>query len=178
MTNAAGAPVKGGSLLKKVCMLGSYAVGKTSLVRRYFESIFDERYLTTVGVKIDRKRVMAREQEIDLVVWDLAGEDQMVIPRRSHYRGASGYILVVDGCRRVTAERALVLLDEAISISGPVPVVIAVNKADLSSSWEIGATEREGLTRNGWQCFDTSAKTGAGVEALFSALAENMLSEM
>jgi small GTP-binding protein len=173
MTDAANAP-----LLKKVCMLGSYAVGKTSLVRRYFESVFDERYLTTVGVKIDRKRVKAGDQEIDLVIWDLAGDDEIVKPRPSNYRGTSGYILVVDGCRPNTAERAIALQQSAFEISGPVPVVVAINKADLKASWEIGPAEREKLAQTGSHCFETSAKTGDAVDRLFLALAENMLSEM
>jgi GTPase SAR1 family protein len=42
---------------KKICMVGQFGVGKTSLVRRFVESIFDESYLTTIGVKIDRKDV-------------------------------------------------------------------------------------------------------------------------
>ena len=42
---------------KKICMLGAYGVGKTSLVRRYVKSIFDEKYLITVGVTIDKARV-------------------------------------------------------------------------------------------------------------------------
>jgi small GTP-binding protein len=165
-------------LLKKICMLGSYAVGKTSLVRRFVESIFDDRYLTTVGVKIDRKHVAVSGREMDLILWDLSGDDELAQARPAHFRGASGYILVADGCRRITAERALAIQQRAVSISGPVPVVVAVNKADRESEWEIGPAEIERLSRNGWQCMHTSAKTGDGVEALFLKLAEKMLTEM
>src|SRR2546421_8123492 len=125
-------------LTKKVCMLVTYAVGKTSLVRRYVEGIFSDRYLTTVGVRIDRKRVTVGERGMNLVLWDLSGEDELRQARPSHLRGTSGYILVADGCRRTTADRAAKIQQRATSISGPVPGVVALNKANLKSEWEIG----------------------------------------
>ena len=54
-------------LSKKVCMLGAYAVGKTALVQRYVHSIFADRYLSTVGVKISKKVLSLKNQEILLV---------------------------------------------------------------------------------------------------------------
>ena len=165
-------------LTKKVCMIGSFAVGKTSLVRRYVEGIFSDRYLTTVGVKIDRKRVTVGERGMNLVLWDLSGDDELRQPRPSHLRGTSGYILVADGCRRTTADKAATIQHRATSISGPVPVVVALNKADLKSEWEIGPAEIQQLGENGWPCLFTSAKSGDGIEALFLNVAEKMLAEM
>lgn len=162
------------ALQKKVCMIGSYAVGKTSLVRRFVESIFDERYQTTIGVKIDRKRVVVREREVNLVLWDLAGDDDLAQLRASHLRGASGYILVADGTRNSTLEQALLLQEWIVGKLGPAPFVLAVNKADLQPEWGSEDT-KERLARQGWAVFSTSAKTGQGVEELFLSLAEKML---
>jgi small GTP-binding protein len=173
MTAASKAP-----LLKKICMLGTYAVGKTSLVRRYVESIFNDRYLTTIGVKVDRKFVKVAGNELDLVLWDLSGDDELSQPRSSYFRGTSGYILVVDGCRRPTAQKAISILERAVDISGSAPVVVALNKADLNGEWEIGEAEIANLTGRGWPCFRTSAKTGENVDRLFQELAENMLQEV
>jgi len=80
-------------------MVGQFGVGKTSLVRRFVDSIFDERYLSTIGVKIDRKDVTIGSASVTLMLWDLAGEDDLAQLKVSHLRGASGYILVADGCR-------------------------------------------------------------------------------
>jgi small GTP-binding protein len=164
-------------LTKKVCMIGSFAVGKTSLVRRFVEGIFSDRYLTTVGVKIDRKRLTVGDQGVHLILWDLAGDDELMRPRPSYLRGTSGYILVADGSRRVTVERAIEIQERATSISGPVPGVVALNKADLQPEWEVGMPEIQRLSERGWPCMLTSAKLGDGVEALFRSLAEKMLSE-
>ena len=91
---------------KKVCMLGGFAVGKTSLVARFVRSIFSEKYLTTVGVKIDKKAVMAGDREVTLVLWDINGQDEFQDVQESYLRGMSGYLLVVDGTRRATLETA------------------------------------------------------------------------
>jgi GTPase SAR1 family protein len=64
-------------LQKKICMLGGFSVGKTSLVKRFVASVFSEAYLTTVGVKIDKKTVHLGERAVNLILWDLAGEDDI-----------------------------------------------------------------------------------------------------
>src|ERR1700675_4666549 len=89
-------------LQKKVCMIGSFSVGKTSLIQRFVSSIFSDRYLTTVGVKIDKKVVRVDGEDVTLVLWDLYGEDEFQKMRMSYLRGASGYLLVADGTRRAT----------------------------------------------------------------------------
>ncbi|MDD3265284.1 MAG: GTP-binding protein [Dehalococcoidales bacterium] len=72
---------------KKVCMLGAFAVGKTSLVRRYVENMFSEKYQTTIGVKIDKKVLEIEGRKTVLVIWDLAGKDDIVDLRTSYLRG-------------------------------------------------------------------------------------------
>ena len=106
---------------KKVCMIGSFGVGKTSLVARFVRSIFSDKYHTTVGVKIDKKIVDVGGQQVTLVLWDIAGEDALTTVRPSQLRGASGYILVVDGLRKSTYETALDLQRRVGEAIGPVP---------------------------------------------------------
>ena len=96
-------------LQKKICMLGSFAVGKTSLVRRYVEGIYSDAYHTTVGVKVDKKVMHQDATEVTLVLWDIYGEDEFQKIRWTYLRGASGYLLVADGTRRATLEKALTL---------------------------------------------------------------------
>ena len=103
---------------KKVCMLGGFAVGKTSLVARFVRSIFSEKYLTTVGVKIDKKAVMAGDREVTLVLWDINGQDEFQDVQESYLRGMSGYLLVVDGTRRATLETAAKLQEKAVAVAG------------------------------------------------------------
>lgn len=162
-------------LQKKVCMLGSFSVGKTSLVRRFVSSIFSDAYLTTVGVKIDKKVLKAGAEDVTLILWDLYGEDEFQKMRMSYLRGAAGYLVVADGTRRSTLEKALSLFDEVVKTLGPVPFVLALNKCDLTEKWEIESAKENELAGRGWRLIHTSAKTGEGVEQIFQTLTEMML---
>jgi hypothetical protein len=162
-------------LQKKICMLGSFAVGKTSLVRRYVESIYSDAYHTTVGVKIDKKVVQVGPQEVTLVLWDLYGEDEFQKMRWSYVKGASGYLLVADGTRRATFEKALALEEGVRQAAGSLPFIFVLNKADLASSWELDAGMEQQLVDKGWQVMRASAKTGENVDAAFRKLTEKML---
>lgn len=92
---------------RKICMLGAYAVGKTSLVRKFVHGVFSEKYLTTIGAKIDKKELVVDGTELTLVLWDLAGEDGFEKVRLSYLRGSSGYLLVVDGTREASLQTAI-----------------------------------------------------------------------
>jgi small GTP-binding protein len=160
---------------KKVCMVGLYGVGKTSLVKRFVESIFGERYLTTVGVKIDKKDVFVGGCTVTLAIWDIAGEDDLAEFRISNVRGASGYVLVADGCRRASLGKAVDLQKRITASFGPLPFVLVVNKADLRDEWEIQPEALAALTGEGWHAIEASAKTGHAVELIFHTLAKDML---
>ena len=160
---------------KKICMLGAFAVGKTSLVSRYVKSLFSDKYHSTVGVKVDKKTVQAGEDEVTLLLWDLYGEDEFQKIQASYLRGSAGYVLVVDGTRKETLARAVVLQNRAEEVTGKVPFVLMINKADLAAQWEVDEPALAELTQRGWPVFKTSAKSGSGVEDAFLALARGML---
>jgi hypothetical protein len=162
-------------LEKKICMLGTLAVGKTSLVRRFIEGIYSEDYHTTIGVKIDKKPVREAGQEVKLVLWDILGEDRFQKVQPSYWRGMFGYLLVVDGTRRNTLDEALALNQRVVDTGLKVPAILIVNKADLADQWEIGDDRLAQLTQSGWEIMRTSAKTGENVDVAFSRLTLKML---
>ena len=160
---------------KKICMLGGFAVGKTSLVRQFVFSLFEEKYLTTLGVKIDKKSLTVQGQELELMLWDLAGEDEFMKVRMSYLRGSSGYILVADGTRPDTLDTALKLQKGAEQAIGKVPWLLMLNKSDLVDQWRIDEARIDTLRRDGWTVFETSAKSRRGVEQAFTSLATALL---
>ncbi len=160
---------------KKICMLGAFAVGKTSLVERFVKSLFNARYQTSLGVKVDKKSLAIDGRLLELILWDLAGEDEFVSLRLPYLRGAAGLLLVVDGTRPETLDTALALRDKAISEIGEVPFILLINKADLAEGWRIDPPDIERLVARGWTILETSAKTGRGVEEAFLALGKEML---
>jgi small GTP-binding protein len=162
-------------LSKKVCMLGSFSVGKSSLVRRFIESIFSEAYHTTIGVKVDKKVVRVGEEDVTLVLWDIHGDDVFQRLQLSYLRGMSGYLLVVDGTRKQTLEDALAVNDRVVTELGKIPAVLVLNKCDLIADWEVDSDREAKLKEDGWTVFHTSAKTGDSVDHAFSHLAHAML---
>jgi len=160
---------------KKICMLGAYAVGKTSLVQRFVRSIFSDRYLTTVGVKIDKKDVAVGGRELTLILWDLAGEDEFQHLQMSYLRGAAGYLLVADGTRPNTLDSALLLHRRVEREMGTIPFVLVLNKCDLKGEWEAEGGVLGDLASRGWPVIRSSAKTGEGVEEAFRIMAEKVL---
>ncbi len=160
---------------KKICMLGTVAVGKTSLVARYVHSIFSERYQTTVGVKIDRKEVRLGDRKITLVLWDLYGDNEFQRMQASYLRGAAGYLLVCDGTRRSSFDHALRLRKDIQTQLGRVPFILLCNKSDLADQWELGADDEAKIKNRGWHLLKTSAKNGENVEDAFLLLTERIL---
>jgi hypothetical protein len=157
---------------KKICMVGVFATGKTCLVQRFVHSIFSPRYLSTVGVKIDRKEVAVGGEPVTLLLWDLEGRDGVRDVNPSYVRGAHGLIFVVDGTRRETFEQAFEIRESVSSHVGVIPAVFAFNKADLADEWKLTNADEDSVSARGLHGVRTSAKTGDGVEATFKWLAE------
>jgi hypothetical protein len=160
---------------KKVCMLGAFAVGKTSLVQRFVHSIFSEKYITTLGVKIDKKTLHLDHGQVELILWDLAGEDEFMKVRSSYLRGSSGYLLVADGTRAETLDIAQQLNQRIKQELGGLPFILLVNKSDLHNNWQIDQQQLEQLRAEGWQVIETSALNNDNVEAAFTELSQRML---
>lgn len=157
-------------------MIGDFSVGKTSLVARYVQQTFSDKYLTTVGVKIDTKLVTLSDQrQAKLSLWDIAGANKLTSATTSYLRGAAGYLLVVDSTRRPTWDAALELRASVIQQIGNKPYILLLNKSDLTEQWEMNddviAAERE----QGTAILKSSAKLGTGVEDAFTLLTLKML---
>jgi small GTP-binding protein len=159
-------------------MLGSFSVGKTALVRQYVSSIFSDTYLSTVGVKISKKTVVVKEKELNLLLWDMEGQDNYSLVNMSYLRGAHGLLFVVDGTRGETLTVALKLRVESMKILGSgIPSIFIINKCDLENEWEITEKVLSSLESKGVTIFKTSAKTGLNVEKIFTTLAEEMVTK-
>jgi small GTP-binding protein len=160
-------------LQRKVCVLGAFGVGKTSLVRRYVESIFSDAYLTTVGVKLSKKVLEVGGQPLTLLLWDVAGEDDTTQIRMSYLRGAAAYFLVADGTRPETLDVARFIQARVTAEVGELPYLVILNKADLQADWELPEAV-EGLA-GAVAVIRASAKTGDGVEQSFQELAQRLI---
>jgi small GTP-binding protein len=156
---------------KKIALLGAAGVGKTSLVRRFVDSLFDDKYLTTIGVKVDKKALRVGADDVMLMIWDVAGAEEHFSVPSSYVKGAAGYLLVADGTRPDTLDTALQITDQIATDIGPLPFVLVVNKKDLVHAWHDDATRLDSLRARSVAVLTSSAKTGEGVEEAFARLA-------
>lgn len=171
---------------KKICLVGDFGVGKTSLIRRFVDRQFSDKYLSTVGVKISRKIVDLTEftsektGSVQLLIWDIEGHTKFKAIAPSYLQGASGVVIVADVTRQETVERLPEHINLFLSVNPKGFIVIAFNKIDL-----IDSTELEHLIKLApdfkqyeqiLSSYKTSAKTGDDVDTIFYELSQKFIS--
>jgi small GTP-binding protein len=173
------------TISKKMCMVGDFGVGKTSLIRRFVESKFTDEYLSTVGVKISRKTVElenVKQQDkvtAQLLIWDLEGHTKFKAIAPSYLQGAGGVLIIADVSRPETIERLIEHTKLFASVNPKGVMIIALNKADLVDEEKLAkivemaksVVEGEGVL----SIYPTSAKTGLSVDEIFHKLAYTMV---
>ncbi|MFN8432732.1 MAG: Rab family GTPase [Anaerolineales bacterium] len=164
------------TIQKKICLLGDFGVGKTSLVQRFVEGRFDDKYLSTMGVKISRKTLKRSYGELNLLIWDVAGSNGFESSGTSYMQGAAGALIVCDLTRRDTLIAFENYARQIRQINPGIQLVFVCNKADLIHKRDITDMDLlnvlSGLGERNF--FLTSAKTGEQVEDAFSHLADTL----
>jgi small GTP-binding protein len=165
-------------ITKKICLLGDFNVGKTSLVRRFVEGKFSDRYLSTVGVKVSRKSVNIRTElnlhQVNLLVWDLEGNTKFKSITPSYLKGASGSIIVADLTRSDTLKNLNQHIELFLKVNPTAIIIIAMNKVDLLPEEKLNRLIENYSHNNSSQIvsmYKTSAKTGNNVAEMFDELA-------
>lgn len=168
---------------KKICMLGTFGVGKTSLVRRFVYDKFDEKYLSTIGVQISQKQLppmknssAGRTERLNLILWDLAQIEKFNNVIKNYFRGSQGAIIVFDVTRLKTFKETDVLLKSYLEMNPKSKLVFVGNKTDLVKSSELDLEQFLRLSES-YQTsyFLTSAKTGKNVGQLFTHIGKLLL---
>lgn len=160
---------------KKVILTGSFGVGKTSLFNQFIFSRFSDRYLTTIGVKVNKKVVNINGREVPLLIWDIAGEVAQDKVPNTYFLGASGIIYVFDLTRPLTYKNIKEDLEYLKDLLPGVLVKVVGNKKDLVNEDELNQVREECTLPID---IVTSAKTGENVEALFNNLAGELIEQI
>ncbi|HVO77855.1 MAG TPA: Rab family GTPase [Methanomassiliicoccales archaeon] len=160
--------------IRKVCLLGDGGVGKTSLVRRYVDDVFNDKYIVSFGTKVSKKVLNVGEVELTLMIWDVLGQRSEDSLHAAYYRGSNGAMLVGDLSRQETMEHLRKWRDDLLAVEKDAKTLIVGNKADLEtgtgSSWLASLSKQLGS-----EVHRTSAKTGEGVENAFAELGKMLL---
>lgn len=172
------------SISKKICLVGDFGVGKTSLIRRFVDGQFSDKYLSTVGVKISRKTVeleQVKQHEklsVNLLIWDLEGSTKFKAIAPTYLQGASAAILVGDVSRQETIEHLADHLNLFLSVNPKGFIIIALNKSDLADEEKLAKLLQMSNNYQQAQVLSiqpTSAKTGQAVDEIFKNIAYKII---
>jgi len=163
---------------KKICMLGAFAVGKTSLAERFVHDRFDEKYLTTLGVNISQRTLAPfRHPQFGLpvqhllLIWDIAGFEKFDRITSSYFRGASGALAVMDICRPDTARDVSIICEKFLSVCPDAGLVFVCNNKDLHQNENLDPQVFERTAEQfEAELLLTSAKNGENVDRAFQCL--------
>ncbi len=169
-------------ITKKICLLGDFNVGKTSLIRRFVEDKFSDRYLSTVGVKVSRKSFKVKAEFslhlLNLLIWDLEGNTKFKSITPSYLKGASGAIIVADLARTNTLSSINQHIDLFLQVNPQGTIAIALNKADLVPQEKLEKLIELHSDRDRdlvLKAYPTSAKTGKNVSNMFATLSKSLV---
>lgn len=152
----------------KILVLGNSSVGKSSIVIRYTENKFHSGYLTTIGVDFIRKNISINDQEINLQIWDSAGQEKYNSITKQYYRRTDGILVVFDVSSRTSFNGVMTWLEEIeISSAKGIPVVILGNKCDLPKKEVTKEEAIEFAETKGFSYYETSALDGTNINEAF-----------
>lgn len=175
------------TISKKMCMIGDFGVGKTSLIRRFVDRQFSDQYLSTVGVKISSKNVELEGVKhrdnvtAKLLIWDLEGHTKFKGIAPNYLQGASGVLIVADVSRSETVERISEHIQLFSSVNPKGSIIVALNKVDLIDEEKLALLVEisHGIGQDKViAVYATSAKTGKDVDDIFYKLAYTMVEQV
>lgn len=163
----------------KVCLVGDEGVGKTSLIRRFVSSIYDDSYIRTVGTGVSKRDVDMSDEGyiVTMLIWDIMGRrDFIQLFKDAYFKHAKGVMAVFDTTRRKTLDSLTEWVGNVKSTVGDVPTIVLANKSDLEDEYEASDQDIESaVSDKSFMWLYTSAKTGHNVELAFRELASEML---
>jgi small GTP-binding protein len=153
----------------KIVLVGNFGVGKTSLIRRFVENSFSEKYLSTIGVSISKKTL----ENVTIMIWDIEGHTEFKPIHKQYLLGAKGFIVVGDLLREDTITQIKKHIELCHEVIQDAPIAVALNKSDMPHTFtDEEIQEIRQFSKTIISIAKTSAKNGDAVEDLFLALNE------
>ena len=164
----------------KVTVIGDGSVGKTSLIQKFTQGTFQTDYIKTIGAQLTKYKTEIDGYRIELIFWDIAGQDSFHFLRPSFYRGSNAGIIVYsleeNDLGKRSFEHILSWYKDVKQFCGEIPVVLFANKVDLINERSLDKTKIQNLVKehNFLGYYITSAKTGQGLDEAFNALSKEI----
>ena len=163
----------------KILLIGDSSVGKTCLISKYAIGVFNEDYITTIGFDSRQKEEIINNEKVLVRIFDTAGQERFKSITANYLRNAEGVILVYDLTSTESFENLKFWIESIKNNLGndePIPIIIIGNKIDLEDARVINKSVAEKFAKdNNYKYFETSAKTGEGVDDAFREIVKQIL---
>jgi len=163
-----------------VTVIGDGGVGKTSLIQKFTQGTFETDYIKTIGAQVSNYSIDKEGKKIEVIFWDIAGQDDFLFLRPSFYRGSSASIIVYSLEENNLGNRSFnniaTWYADIKSFCGEIPIILFANKVDLIDVNTLDKQQiQELVVENNFLNYQiTSAKTGHGVINAFNSLIETL----
>ncbi|ESP05283.1 hypothetical protein LOTGIDRAFT_103096 [Lottia gigantea] len=163
----------------KVVVVGNGAVGKSSMIQRYCKGIFTKDYKKTIGVDFLERQIEVNNEDIRLMLWDTAGQEEFDAITKAYYRGAQGCVLAFSTVDRDSFEAIETWKKKVENEVGEINMVIVQNKIDLIDDAVVQDEEAEALAKKlRLRFYRTSVKENVNVDEVFRYLSEKYIQEL
>jgi len=158
----------------KVVIVGNGGVGKSSMIQRYCKGIYTRDYKKTIGVDFLERMIDIDGEDVRVMLWDTAGQEEFDAITKAYYRGAQACVLTFSTTDRWSFEAVKDWKKKVENECGEIPAVLVQNKIDLMDQAVVSFEESEALAKNlGVRLFRTSVKEDLNVAGVFRFLATN-----
>lgn len=163
----------------KVLVVGNGAVGKSSMIQRYCKGLFTKEYKKTIGVDFLEKTINYEEEEVRLMLWDTAGQEEFDAITKAYYRGAQGCVLAFSTVDHASYTAVQRWRGKVLEECGDIPMVLVQNKIDLLDGATVTKEEAESLAKKlKVRLYRTSVKEDFNVSTVFEYLAKQYIDGM
>jgi small GTP-binding protein len=159
----------------KLLIVGESGVGKTCLLLRFADNLFEDDFLSTIGVDFKVKEIVSDGKRIKLQIWDSAGQERFRNITSSYYRNCSGIIIVYDVTRKDSFDKVTDWITEVRKFVPSVPLIVVGNKCDREDR-QVSTEEGQALGEaQGLIFLETSAKANTNIENAFQELSKKLV---
>ena len=161
----------------KIMVLGESMVGKTCLISRYTNDKFGGRYLCTVGIDFQKKKIIRNNKKILLQIWDTAGQERFRNVTKNYFHTSQGFILAYDINNKESFDKIQYWVEEIkANAEETIKCVLIGTKSDLDKR-EVSEEEGKNLGKSyGYKFLETSAKENININETFDTLVSEILS--
>lgn len=163
-------------ILARVIIIGDSGVGKSAIMGRHCDNIFNPNYISTIGVDFRYNTIEIDGKKVKLQIWDTAGQEKFHVITAAYYRNTDIAILTYDVTNKKSFEHVPVWINECAKYAKEsLRKILIGNKSDCADrvvTYEQGLKLAED---NGILFAETSAKKGVGIDEAFKLISKDYL---